>query len=88
MGVSARYVQDLLQDTGLSFTERLLERRLQYAMRLLTSEQGDRMKVSDIALAWASMKLPISISDFGGASVKPRRNLGVDEAVFRAALSF
>lgn len=51
MGVSARYVQDLLQDTGLSFTERLLERRLQYAMRLLTSEQGDRMKVSDIALA-------------------------------------
>ena len=50
MGVSARYVQDLLQDTGLSFTERLLE-QLQYAMRLLTSEQGDRMKVSDIALA-------------------------------------
>jgi len=51
LGVSARYVQDLLQDTGSSFTERLLERRLQYAMRLLTSEQGDRMKVSDIALA-------------------------------------
>ncbi|MEH2675397.1 AraC family transcriptional regulator [Bradyrhizobium elkanii] len=51
MGVSARYVQDLLQDTGSSFTERLLERRLQHAMRLLTSEQGDRMKVSDIALA-------------------------------------
>jgi AraC-like DNA-binding protein len=51
MGVSARYVQDLLQDTGQSFTERLLERRLQHAMRLLTSQQGDRMKVSDIALA-------------------------------------
>jgi len=51
MGVSARYVQDLLQDTGQSFTERLLERRLQHAMCLLTSEQGDRMKVSDIALA-------------------------------------
>jgi len=51
MGVSARYVQDLLQDTGLSFTERLIERRLQHAMRMLASEQGDRMKVSDIALA-------------------------------------
>jgi AraC-like DNA-binding protein len=51
LGVSTRYVQDLLQDTGLSFTERLIERRLQHAMRLLASEQGDRMKVSDIALA-------------------------------------
>lgn len=48
--LSPRYVQDLLQDTGLSFTERLLEHRLQHAMQMLTSEQGDRLKISEIAL--------------------------------------
>ncbi len=51
LDLSPRYLQDLLQDTGSSFTERLLERRLQHAMRLLTSEQGDRLKISEIALA-------------------------------------
>jgi AraC-like DNA-binding protein len=51
LDVSPRYLQDLLQDTGSSFTQRLLERRLQHAMRLLTSEQGDRLKISEIALA-------------------------------------
>ncbi|MET0445805.1 MAG: AraC family transcriptional regulator [Pseudorhodoplanes sp.] len=49
--MSPRYVQDLLQETGLSFTERLLERRLQHAMQLLTSEAGDRLKIGEIALA-------------------------------------
>lgn len=51
LGLSTRYVQDLLQETGLSFTERLLERRLQHARQLLTSERGDRLKISEIALA-------------------------------------
>lgn len=49
--LSSRYLQDLLQETGLSFTERLLERRLQHAMLLLTSEAGDRLKIGEIALA-------------------------------------
>ena len=51
LGLSPRYLQDLLQETGLSFTDRLLERRLQHAMQLLTSEAGDRMKIGEIALA-------------------------------------
>jgi AraC-like DNA-binding protein len=51
LGLSTRYVQDLLQETGASFTERLLERRLQHARQLLTSERGDRLKISEIALA-------------------------------------
>lgn len=51
LGLSTRYVQDLLQETGSSFTEQLLERRLQHARRLLTSEAGDRLKISEIALA-------------------------------------
>jgi AraC-like DNA-binding protein len=51
LGLSTRYVQDLLQESGQSFTERVLERRLQHARLMLTSERGDRLKISDIALA-------------------------------------
>ena len=51
LGLSTRYVQDLLHETGQTFTERLLERRLQQARRMLTSERGDRLKISEIALA-------------------------------------
>ena len=51
LGLSTRYVQDLLQETGRSFTEHLLERRLQEAWRLLSSARGDRLKISEIALA-------------------------------------
>lgn len=51
LGLSTRYIQDLLQETGRSFSERLLERRLQHARKLLTSEEGDRLKVGEIAYA-------------------------------------
>ncbi|MCA1454442.1 AraC family transcriptional regulator [Bradyrhizobium sp. BRP22] len=51
LGLSTRYVQDLLHETGQSFTERLLERRLQQARHMLASERGDRLKISEIALA-------------------------------------
>ena len=51
VGLSTRYIQDLLQETGLSFTEHLLERRLRQAWRTLSSEAGDRLKISEIALA-------------------------------------
>lgn len=49
--LSPRYLQDLLHETGLSFTDRLLERRLQNAMLLLTTEAGDRLKIGEIAMA-------------------------------------
>jgi len=51
LGVSPRYVQDLLQETGISFTERVTELRLQKARLMLASPQHDRLKVSDIAFA-------------------------------------
>lgn len=51
LGLSTRYIQDLLQETGRSFTEHLLERRLRQAWRMLSSERGDRLKISEIALA-------------------------------------
>jgi AraC-like DNA-binding protein len=49
LGVSVRYVQDLLHDTGTSFTERVLALRLEKARTML---QGTRpRKIIDIALA-------------------------------------
>jgi AraC-like DNA-binding protein len=51
LGLSARYVQELLQQTDLSFTARVLELRLQKARATLADPRYDRVKVSDIALA-------------------------------------
>jgi AraC-like DNA-binding protein len=50
LGLSPRYVHDLLQETGLSFTERVLELRLQKARTMLADQRNDRVRVNDIAL--------------------------------------
>ena len=50
LGLSARYVHDLLQETGISFTERVLELRLQRAHKMLSQRHNDDMRVSDIAM--------------------------------------
>jgi AraC-like DNA-binding protein len=51
MGVSARYVQDLLHDTGQTFVERVQELRLQEARTMLVDPRNAAMKMSDIALS-------------------------------------
>ncbi|MBR0930081.1 AraC family transcriptional regulator [Bradyrhizobium diazoefficiens] len=51
IGLSPRYIQVLLQETGASFTERVLELRLQSARAALASRQHGRLKVSEIAYA-------------------------------------
>ncbi|BCW87529.1 Transcriptional activator NphR [Alphaproteobacteria bacterium SO-S41] len=51
MGLSARYVHDLLAETGLGFSERVLEFRLQMARRMLVGGQYRHLLVSEIALA-------------------------------------
>ena len=48
LGISQRYVQRLLQETGKSFTERVNELRLDRAFALLAAADGNR-RVSDIA---------------------------------------
>jgi AraC-like DNA-binding protein len=48
LGVSPRYVQDLLQTTGQSFTERVTELRLQKARRML---QSSGLAVTEIIYA-------------------------------------
>jgi AraC-like DNA-binding protein len=51
LGLSPRYMQELLQQTGMTFSERVLEARLQKARAMLLDRRNDRMKISDIALA-------------------------------------
>jgi AraC-like DNA-binding protein len=51
LGLSPRYVQDLLDEAGASFTERVLELRLEKARAMLADRRHDRLKVIDIAHA-------------------------------------
>lgn len=49
LGLSARYVQDLLAATGAGFSERLLELRLQDAKALLSDSRFQDRRIGDIA---------------------------------------
>jgi AraC-like DNA-binding protein len=49
LGVTPRYLQKLLHDTGASFTERVLELRLVRARAMLADARNSRLKVSEIA---------------------------------------
>ena len=51
LGLSPRYIQDLLQETGVTLSTRVLELRLQKARTMLSDARNNRLKVSDIALA-------------------------------------
>ena len=51
LGLTPRYVQNLLGETEANFTERVLELRLQKARAMLADPRHNRLKVSDIALA-------------------------------------
>lgn len=48
--LSVRYVHDLLQETGVSFSERILELRLQKTYKMLLERHRDGMRVSEIAM--------------------------------------
>jgi AraC-like DNA-binding protein len=56
--LSSRYLQDLLQETGTSFTERVTELRLQKARAMLADPRHDRLKVSEIAYACGFNEVP------------------------------
>jgi len=51
LGLSRRYIQQLLEETGLSFTERLVERRLERTFAMLTDPRCLHLPIIDIALA-------------------------------------
>lgn len=50
-GLSRRYVQGLLEETGKSFTEHVLERRLERAFTLLTDPRSRHLSIIDVACA-------------------------------------
>jgi AraC-like DNA-binding protein len=74
--LSPRYVQALLHETGVSFTERVLELRLQKARTMLMSPHSGRLKVSEIAYACGFNE----ISYFNQAF---RRRFGASPTQFR-----
>jgi transcriptional regulator GlxA family with amidase domain len=51
LGLSRRYLQRLLEETGESFTEHVAERRLQRAHAMLTNPRFADLRIIDIALA-------------------------------------
>jgi len=55
MGVSSRYVHALLHETGQGFTERVLELRLDAALRLLTREQPCRISEAAFAVGFSDL---------------------------------
>ena len=58
LGVSVRYVQDLLQETGTSFSARVLEHRLQRARTMLADRRNDGMRIGEIARACGFNEAP------------------------------
>jgi AraC-like DNA-binding protein len=51
LGLSRRYLQRLLEETGKSFTEHVAERRLQRAYAMLTDPRFTHLRIIEIALA-------------------------------------
>ena len=51
LGLSGRYVHDLLHETGISFAEHILELRLQKVHRMLSTQRHDSMSITDVVLA-------------------------------------
>ncbi|MBR1209880.1 AraC family transcriptional regulator [Bradyrhizobium sp. JYMT SZCCT0180] len=51
LGVSRRYVNDLLFETDYSFAARVLELRLQKARMMLADRRNDRLKIDEVAFA-------------------------------------
>jgi AraC-like DNA-binding protein len=51
LGLSRRYIQELLEETGKSFTEHLVERRLERASAMLSDQRCQHLAIIDIAFA-------------------------------------
>jgi transcriptional regulator GlxA family with amidase domain len=58
MGVTDRYIQDLLHESGPTLSQRVLELRLQHARTMLEDCRYDRLKVGEIANASGFNEIP------------------------------
>ena len=78
LGLSRRYVQKLLKETGKSFTEHLTESRLDRAHAMLTDPRHRRATIIDIAFA-------AGFGDISNFNRLFRRRYGVTPSGVRAA---
>jgi AraC-like DNA-binding protein len=76
LGLSVRYVQDLLQGSGLSITDRIMQLRLDKARNMLTADRQCALKISEVAGACGFNELSYFHRSF-------RRRFGVSPAKFR-----
>jgi AraC-like DNA-binding protein len=76
LAVTERYIQDLLQETGTSFTQRVLELRLQRARSMLVDQRYDQLKIGEIASASGFNEIPYFNRCF-------RRRFGTTPTQFR-----
>lgn len=58
LGLSRRYVNDLMAESGTGFAERVMELRLQKARAMLSNRRYDTQRVADIALACGFNEVP------------------------------
>jgi AraC-like DNA-binding protein len=58
LGFSARYVQELLHETGKPFTARVMELRLQRARSILSDQRSGRLRIAEIAHACGFNEVP------------------------------
>jgi|SRR5579871_6780106 len=79
LGITPRYVRMLLEETGRSFSEHVLERRLERAMATLSSAAEGDCRVADIAAACGFNDLSYFNRTF-------RRRFGVTPSDVRAAI--
>lgn len=70
LSLSARYIQVLLHETGRSFSERVIELRLQKARSMLASSRYAQLRVSQIAMLAASTRSRILTIVFVAASAE------------------
>jgi AraC-like DNA-binding protein len=77
LGMSVRYLHRLLEETGKTFSEHVLERRLERAHRLLRDPRLAGRKISDIALE-------AGFSDLSHFNRSVRRRFGATPSEVRA----
>jgi AraC-like DNA-binding protein len=80
LGVSVRYVQDLLQQTGTSFSARVLEQRLQRARAMLGDPRNDGMRIGQVARASGFSEVPYFNRRFRQRFGQSPTNFRADEA--------
>jgi AraC-like DNA-binding protein len=76
LGLSVRYVQDLLQGSGLSITDRIMALRLEKARNMLTDDRQCNLKISDVAASCGFNELSYFHRSF-------RRRFGSSPAKYR-----